>query len=189
MKLTPQQQARFWRLWSRAETETLPPTATRQERAALRRNTTRQATGKDSLRQVNRTGDYDALMLATAHLAGDYEEAAYWSIGKERRTAKMIAECARQIGEIANVPHGWAYCRATFRQAGLPTSWLDIPDTLLFATFQMLDTHRRRSLKRDWHWQGSAHGQPLGFDPSYRYTHVADTVQLDLIDGCDTASV
>ena len=118
MNLTHAQLSKFWRLWARAEAETLPPSATRPERDNLRRETIHKATGKDSLKDVGRTGDFEALMLSVAHLAGDYEEAAYWSIGRERRLVHMIGECARQIGEIAGDPHGWSYCRSTFHQAG-----------------------------------------------------------------------
>jgi hypothetical protein len=46
---------------------------------------------------------------------------------------------------------------------------MDIPDGLLFATFEMMDTHRRRLLKRDHGWTGERNGQPLGFNPDRTY--------------------
>jgi hypothetical protein len=178
MKLTHQQLSKFWLLWARAEAEALPVSASKIDRDNLRHKTIMQATGKESLRDVGRTGDFESLMLAAALLAGDYKEASYWSIGKERRLVHMIGECARQIGEIAGVPHGWTYCRATFQQAGFPEAWMDIPEFMLESAFQMLDTHRRRLLTRDWHWAGSSEGQPLGFDPDYHYQILLGEMRL-----------
>jgi hypothetical protein len=182
MMLTPGQIAKFWRLWARAEAEVLPASATRAERDAIRHSTILGATGKTSLKLVGRTDEFERLMLATAQMAGDYQEASYWCVGEERRLAHMVAECARQIGEIAGVPHGWEYCRATLHQAGLPESWQDLPSSLLGATFAMIDTHRRRLLTRDWHWAGSADGQPLGFDPSIRYECLLGGLRITHLD-------
>lgn len=165
MMLSHKQQAMFWSLWSRAESEELSVTAPRQERDTFRRGVMFRACGKISLKDVTPTGDFDRLMYAIASLAGDYQEMAYWTIAGERRTAHMIRECARQIGEINGTSNGWSYCQSVFAQARLPSSWLDIPDNLLSATFEMLDTHRRRLLKRDHQWRGQRFGQPLGFNP------------------------
>jgi len=176
VKLTAKQQAMFWALWARAEAEELPATATRQERDTARRGVIFRACGKDSLKDVNATGDFDKLMYDVALLAGDYQALTYWVNAKERRTAHMISQCARQIGEIVGEPKGWDYCQAVFVQARLPASWMDIPDALLFATFEMLDTHRRRMLKRDHGWRGERAGQPLGFNPDRIYIRRGLTV-------------
>lgn len=176
MILTAKQQAMFWSLWAKAEREELPSTATRQERDTARRGVMFRACGKISLKDVTPTGDFDKLMYTVATLAGDYQAMAYWCNAAERRTAHMIGSCARQIGEIAGVPRGWEYCRALFVQAGLPPAWMDIPDGLLFATFKMLDTHRRRMLKRDHGWRGERSGQPLGFNPDRIYIRRGLTV-------------
>jgi len=167
--LSPKQQAMFWALWAKAEREELPVTSTRQERDTARRGVMFRACGRITLKDVNPTKDFDRLMYAVALLAGDYQAASYWVNAGERRTAHMIGECARQIGEIAGQPKGWEYCQAVFEQAGLPASWMDIPDDLLFATFEMLDTHRRRTLKRDHGWTGERDGTPLGFSPARIY--------------------
>jgi hypothetical protein len=170
MMLTDKQQAMFWALWSQAEREELPATATRQERDAARRGVLFRACGKISLKNVNSTSDFDRLMYVVASLAGDYQAMSYWVNAGERRTAHLIGECARQIGEIVGQPKGWEYCQDVFAQARLPASWMDIPDALLFSTFEMLDTHRRRMLKRDYGWTGSRDGTPLGFNPDRIYT-------------------
>lgn len=176
MMLSNEQQGMFWALWSRAESEELPVTATRKERDTLRRGVIFRACGKISLKDVDRSRDFDKVMYAVASLAGDYQAMSYWGIASERRTAHLIGECARQIGEIAGESRGWDYCRDVFKQAGLPTSWMDIPDGLLFSTFEMLDTHRRRMLRRDHGWRGEKLGEPLGFSPARIFIHRGVTI-------------
>ena len=176
MLLSSKQTAAFWTLWARAEAEDLPRDADRRQRDTYRRSVMLRACGRASLKDVGPTGDYDRLMFAVASLAGDYQAMAYWDNAAERRTAHLIGECARQIGEIAGEPRGWEYCRGLFAQARLPSEWMDIPDGLLQSTFQMLDTHRRRLLKRDHGWRGERHGQPLGFSPSRVYIRSGLTV-------------
>lgn len=171
MQITAAQAAKFWRVYAQAEREALPPSATRAERQDFRHALIHKATGKYSIKDVDRTKGFEKLMLETATIAGDYEEAARWINGSERRYVYMIGECARQIGEIAAVPHGWTYCQATFKQAGLPSSWEDIPEGLLASTFKMLDTHRRRLLKRDYYWETD-----LGFFPDRSYVHIHQAV-------------
>ena len=78
MQLSAKQQAAFWRLWARAEAEELPATATRQERDTARRGVIFRSCGKDSLKDVNATGDFDKLMYDVALLAGDYQALTYW---------------------------------------------------------------------------------------------------------------
>lgn len=169
MKLSKCQVSLFWRLWSVAEAESIGSGATREERDTLRRSVMLRSCGKITLKDVGPTGDFDRLMYEVATMSGDYRQMAYWCQAKERRTSHMIGECARQIGEIAGQSKGWEYCRSVFSQAGLPKRWDDIPEHLLFATFQMLDTHRRRMLKRDHGWRGERSGQPLGFSPDRIY--------------------
>lgn len=171
MQITAAQAAMFWRLYASAEREALPPSASRAERDAFRHDLITKATGQPSIKEVSRTTGFERLMLETATIAGDYEEASRWVNGSERRYAFMIGECARQIGEIANVEHGWEYVRGVLKQAGLPASWEDIPETLLASTFKMLDTHRRRMLKRDHLWDTD-----LGFVPERSYVHVHQAV-------------
>ncbi len=178
MLLTSKQTSSFWRLWARAEVEQLPSNTSRQDRDAFRHAVLRRVCGVDSLRLVRNSG-FDRLMLEVASLAGDYVAMGYWCVASERRTAFMIRECARQIGELANQPHGWEYCRGVFSQAALPSSWMDIPDHLLMSVFQMLDTHRRRVLKRDYGWTGERNNQPLGFCPSRAYRILDGRAEYD----------
>ena len=170
MKLSKRQVALFWRLWSVAEAESIGAGATRDESDTLRRSVMLRACGQISLSDIGPTCDFDRLMYEVATMSGDYQQMAYWCQAKERRTAHMIGECARQIGEIAGQSRGWEYCRAIFVQAALPERWEDIPEGSLFSVFQMVDTHRRRMLKRDHGWRGERDGQPLGFNPARIYT-------------------
>ena len=59
MLLNRDQQGMFWALWSKAEAEVLPVTATRFEREALRRATIKEACGVTSLKEVKPSGDFD----------------------------------------------------------------------------------------------------------------------------------
>ncbi len=168
--LTKRQLAAFWRLWARAEAQEMLSREPQSIRDAYRRNFIFRITGKHSIKDLNPTKDYENIMYEVACLASDYQAMIYWSIALERRTAFMIGECARQIGEIVGDPHGWDYCRSVFNQANLPKDWMDIPDNLLHKVFQMLDTHRRRLLKKD----NSAPGIPLGFNPTRTYYRSKD---------------
>jgi len=170
MYLTKPQLARFWKLWAKAEREALPASATKAERTELRRRTIREACGWSSLTDVNRGEEYDRLMLAVALMANDFEEAAHFSIGNARRLAFLMRECARQIGEIVGAPHGWEYCRETLSRANLAQNWEDVPDELLGATLAMLDTHRRRLLRREV----AGDRGPLAFTPRRRYVRGPD---------------
>ena len=167
MLLTKPQQAAFWRLWQRALTECLPQATTAQA-TALRRDTISRVCGVDSLRLVHPTRHYAALMCEIAQMANDYQAAAYWVQDKERRTAHQVVACARQIGEIVQSPRGWDYCRGVFKQANLPESWEDVTANALSGVFMMLDTHRRRLLRRAG-WRGAHHGQPLSYNQSRVY--------------------
>lgn len=172
MLLSQAQLNKFWRLWSRAERETLSVAATQADRDALRRSVIFKSCGKTSIKAVNPTSDFDALMGEVAIMTGDAQEMCYWCVASERRMCYMIAQCARQIGDIVQSIKGWEYCLAVFDQAGLPKSVDDIPEDQLTFVFKMLDTHRRRMLKRDHGWLGERFGQPLGFYPDRRYVFV-----------------
>lgn len=175
MLLSKPQQAAFWRAWQRALFECMP-CGTRAEQDTLRRDTLHGACGVRSLKQVGQGRPYAKLMLTVCRMAGDYDRAAYWAVDAERNAAWRIEDCARQIGEIAGVPRGWEYCRGVFAQARLPDQWEDIPDADLESVFRMLDTHRRRLLRREG-WRGlraDPGGQPLGYAAHRRYIRLAN---------------
>ena len=101
--------------------------------------------------------------------AGDWSAAARFATGEERRMAHLVEQCARQVIELkaaevdgAEFLDGRdpreasaAYVVGCIRQAGFLVSqtpagdwWADISANQAFQVFRMLDTHRRRLLRR-----------------------------------------
>ena len=179
MKLTKPQLNKFWRLFdsaSRFQTDGTP-----EARDKYRHEIILKTTGRKSLTEVNRCGEYERLMGELAIDAGDYAEASRWAVSEERRTKFMISACARQIGEIDGVPKGWEYCRRIFAQARLPEDWADIPGDKLESVFMMLDTHRRRLLKRSW-GERDPEKHPLKFVSNRTYFWSGPFLQFNAID-------
>ena len=79
----------------------------------------------------------------------------------------------RQLGEITRQPVPWEYVQGIFAHLRLPATWLDIPEADLENVWKMLDTHRRRILRRDHGWLGLRDGGkfPLTFDPAATYAY------------------
>ena len=103
---------------------------------------------------------------------GDYEGACKYINGDERRLVRMIEACADQLMQIMGGFDESAdkYIIGICKQAGYPvycngpTYLMDIAATQLFAVFQMLDTHRRRLIKKEEHYTGR-----LAFDVGASY--------------------
>ena len=162
--MTGRQRAAFFRLLARAaDRQGVPPA----EREAWRRAVIREAVPASggSLRAVGTGADCDRLMAAVARLAEDHRAAMRWGTAEGRRLAAMAEACARQCFEIARaVPSlagRWApgpvpYLRGVLAQAGWRDAlhaedgewWLDLDLPRLEKLFRMLDTHRRRLLRR-----------------------------------------
>lgn len=136
--------------------------------------------GAEHARDVDPGDGFDRVMYRLAVDAGDWSAAARYATGEERRMAHLVEQCARQVIELKaldNDPmfeneHRAArelaidYIVGVIAQAGYfvaesPSGgewWADISAAQAFQVFKMLDTHRRRLLKRyDW--------RPLSFDP------------------------
>lgn len=115
-------------------------------------------TGKISSREVGVTREYEAVMRRHAADAGDYELAMQFCSGDERRYAAMLDDCARQVGELSGRPDidRLGYLRGILEQCGLVQQvgiigdhwWDDYPSATCKMIFIMLDTHRRRLLKK-----------------------------------------
>lgn len=132
--------------------------------------------GLRSVKDLNRTTDFDRVMARFLADAGDYESAAKYAVGDSLRKAVLIRICCAQVMQLLGVPSGSSqaleYLAGIIRQANLKCGydsgfWMDCPPASLAALFAMLDTHRRRLLKRLFDGD-SAHGF-LGFDPSVVY--------------------
>jgi len=118
-----------------------------------------------SIKQLNRTGDFDAVMTRFAEDAADYQSACHYAVGSERRLAVLIAAVCEQVmqlkcletaetGATATTTPAEDYLRTILNRSGNLRSnqaggwWIDLSDTNLQAVFAMLDTHRRRLIRR-----------------------------------------
>ncbi len=144
---------------------------------AYRREVMREEAGADHSADVDPGSGYDRVMYRLAVDAGDWGAASRFATGEERRMAHLVEQCARQVIELKAIegdpaPEAVkitpvAYVVGCLRQAGLLVVqasggdwWADISGAAAFSVFRMLDTHRRRSLKR-LGWGGA-----LSFDPA-----------------------
>ena len=132
----------------------------------------REEVGVEHAADVDPGDGYDRVMYRLAVDAGDWAAAVRHATGEERRMAALVESCARQVVELkavedsaTQVGDAVAYVVGCLRQAGFlvcrtPAGdwWADISARESFAVFRMLDTHRRRLLRRIG-WSG-----PLSFD-------------------------
>lgn len=179
--LTEKQAALFWRcLAAAAERQAVP------DREAYRKRILREELGVEHLRDVDRTEGFDRLMLRLAQDAEDWHALAYYSVAGERRLADLVADCATQVLELSGGGRidPAAYVSGVLRQSGLSPVrvagsdyWLDLAPDDLARLLQILDTHRRRLIKRQW----------TGLDVPLRYVrgrrwHLAAGCILDYAD-------
>ena len=187
--MTDKQRIAFFRLFTRAcERQGVAP----GEREAWRHALIREVCGVGSLRAVGSGADCDRLMAAVARLAEDHGAAMRWGTAEGRRLAAMAEACARQCFEIAQAipalaercaPGPVAYLRGVMAQAGWRDAlhaedgewWMDLDAVRLGKLFQMLDTHRRRLLRRvpcrllEARWDGTLAPMRRGFEIDARY--------------------
>lgn len=132
---------------------------------AYRKRVMKEVCNVTSLKQLNRTGDFDAIMTRFAEDATDYQSACHYAVGSGRRLAVLIAAVCEQVmqlkcletaetGAPATTTPAEDYLRSILNRSGNLRSnqaggwWLDLTDTNLQAVFAMLDTHRRRLIRR-----------------------------------------
>ena len=154
--MTPKQMRQFWPAFARA-CDALG-LSTSADKSAYRSRIMMEEASASHLAEVSNTHGYEALMARLAADAGDYEDATRYAGGDDRRMAKMVDDCARQVFELSGKSGSdrLAYVRSILEQSGLVRQtaivnvfwWLDYPDTTLDRIFRMLDTHRRRLLHR-----------------------------------------
>ena len=151
--LTAKQTAAFWRAFSASCSAQGLPTEAKEP---YRKKLMMELCGVEHMAQLNRTAHYDKLMLRLAIDGEDYELAARYSIGDERRLAKMVEVTAMQLLQCQGTDMATAaiYVAGIVKQAGFPvrqdgpTYWLDLSAGQIHSLFIMLDTHRRRLLTR-----------------------------------------
>lgn len=141
-----------------------------------------------SIKQLNRTGDFDAVMMRFAEDADDYQSACHFAVGSGRRIAVLIAAVCEQVMQLKSLETTATtttpaedYLRTILNRSGNLRSnqaggwWLDLSDTNLQAVFAMLDTHRRRLIRRLN--QSTSSLVPLSFSMDIGYflmgTHLA----------------
>ena len=171
--LTGPQIAAYWRALHAATTNL--GIFDRADVDAYRKRVMREECEVDSVKKLNRTGDFDKVMARFAEDAGDYQRATQFAVGDERRLATIVRICCEQVMQLTDHPAGSTaardYIAGVIVRAHIlcgnpldPGYWLDLGRDSLQAVFSMLDTHRRRLLRR------SGVTTPGGFDPSLVYT-------------------
>lgn len=133
--------------------------------------------GLRSMKDLNRTTDFDKVMARFLADAGDYQEASKFAVGDSLRMAVLIRICCAQVMQLLGTTPGSSqaveYLAGIIRQAHLDCGydtafWMDCPPDSLTALFAMLDTHRRRLLRRLC--GDSAFDGFMSFDPTVVYT-------------------
>lgn len=128
---------------------------------AYRKRVMKEVCNVTSIKQLNRTGDFDAVMTRFAEDAADYQSASHFAVGSGRRIAVLIAAVCEQVMQLKSLETTATtttpaedYLRTILNRSGNLRSnqaggwWLDLSDTNLQSVFAMLDTHRRRLIRR-----------------------------------------
>lgn len=169
--ITKAQAAAFWRMFAAACRAQGLPAA---EREPYRKRIMKEECGVEHLAEVDRTRGYDALMRRVNEDAGAYDYAAKFVGGDGVRMVHLVERCANQLMQLACRPvdEAYSYVGGILRHAGIfqeedgARYLLDIPVRDAQAVFQMLDTHRRRLIRR----QGQGKDCPLAFDAGASYS-------------------
>ena len=177
--LTPKQKAVFWRAFAAAKMVVQP-----QDADAWRHKILMEETGKMSLLDIDRRGEFEAVMRRLWSEAGNWEEAVRYTVGDERRAAFMIKVAAAQVLQLVDADTTTdpaAYVAGILRQSHLVTNavaergdfWMDVPLANALLVFQMLDTHRRRLLRATGH-----DGRTAAFSPCVRYRRDGNAILI-----------
>lgn len=195
--MTQRQRILFFRLFQKAcEVRGVPPA----EREAYRHNLIAHACpiSGGSLRNVGAGEDFDRLMRLVAREAQSVEAAGHFATAEARRLAKLCEALVWQIWQIdCGLPEALKgrgasaaltpadYLRGVIAQAGWRWAvvaaddgwWLDLPLPHAQKLMMMLDTHRRRLLKRaprafERLPDGSERRMRRAFDPNSVYRWV-----------------
>ena len=169
--LTERQQAMFWAVFNKAcAAQGIFGYADKSE---YRHKILKEETGMCSLISLDRTTDFDRVMFRIACDAGDFEQAANFSVSDARRMGYLIKVCCCQLMQLKGGDEADArrYLGGLLDQARVPNGrnlqdnsyWLDCSPSQSHKVFQMLDTHRRRLL-RDRGMRRTT------FEPRKRYT-------------------
>jgi hypothetical protein len=143
---------------------------------AYRKRVMQEVCNVTSLKQLDRTHDFDRCMARFAEDAGDYELASKFVVGDAHRMAFLVSVMCGQVLQLNGCPGGTTaerdYLAGIIGRANIqcggdprdPSYWLDVAPDSLRSLFAMLDTHRRRLLRR------LGGGSFAAFDPDVSYT-------------------
>lgn len=142
------------------------------QRQAFRRRIVREEAGAESVKDVRSQEAYDAVMARLWEEAGDYGRASHYRISAERRQAYVVRVLATQLMQLkgGDEAGAQAYVGGVLDQAKVPngrrlddaTYWMDVSPARLAQLVQILDTERRRLLRR-------AGASRLSFSDRVRY--------------------
>ena len=146
---------------------------------AYRKRVMKEVCNVTSTKQLDRTHDFDRCMARFAEDAGDYELASKFVVGDAHRMAYLVSVVCSQVMQLKGCPAGTTaerdYLAGIIGQAHIrcdgdpcePSYWLDVAPDSLRSLFAMLDTHRRRLLRR---LCDGGIGGFAAFDPGVSYT-------------------
>lgn len=128
------------------------------QRQAFRRRIVREEAGAESVKDVRSQEAYDAVMARLWEEAGDYGRAIRYRIGAERRLAYVVRVLAAQLMQLkgGDEAGAQAYVGGILSRAHVPNGcdprsedyWMDVSPARLAQLVQILDTERRRLLRR-----------------------------------------
>ena len=178
--LTPAQRSAFFRALASAAAELGYDTTA--DREAYRKAVMREETGKEHLAELSRTVDFDAVMRRFAADAGDYEAASRFGVADDARKAMLVRVCCRQVLQLEGCEAGTAaaadYLEGIVKQARIACGrnlrddsfWMDVNPAHLLTLFRILDTHRRRLLRRSLDFRTAR--DFLKFEPGVEYARL-----------------
>ena len=154
--LSDRQKSAFWAAFGAACRER--GLVEKNERDEYRHQVLMEEAGNPSMKELDNSLDYDAVMAHFWLDAGDYAQASHYTLNAERRWAFNVKVCAIQLMQLKGGSEAEArrYLGAILDQAhlanGINTSddsyWMDVNPANLRAVFKILDTARRRLIQR-----------------------------------------
>lgn len=106
-------------------------------------------TGKFSIKEMNKTSDFDAVMLELSIIAEDIFWINRLSCAAERRIRYIIEkQFLPDLEVLEQQKIGWAYIKGICDHMNVPNNIQDCPAEQLIKVLQALDTHIRRLARK-----------------------------------------
>lgn len=186
MNLTIKQQGIYWKAFY-AACYNLGITDAK-EQTAYRKRVMLEECNVDSMKHLNRTTDFDKVMMRFNEDSGNIPRAIEFALADDQRTAFLVAIVSEQVKQLrlaelmitdecsSPIVSTADYLNGILHNANIMTanavsnglvSWLDIPKKSLRVAFQILDTYRRRMVKRLN--DACKTSVPVSFNAAYSY--------------------